>query len=441
VINRVVFFSFLVLTIIFQGGYGSTSRALVWQSNGWMNGSNSQYPRGVKISSYTVLDQMVQYFDNKTMFPKLTQIVVGGHSAGAQTVQRWAAVSTLKTTIPYSIWIGNPNSLLWLSEDRPLDTSNCPTYDYWKEGLTAYPNDYAASLVASGRAAVLANYNSKTIAYARGMQDLGDDSSTCSPYSQGSNRNERFFNFIKRFPVSYPSTIDFVNAGHDGGAMMASQAGLFLDNFNGNGTLAYDFGCPRMQAGDDPNPSGICNSIAAPADAGVFNGFTYQGCYTDKSAKRALGFQAFVGSNSASLCTAACQAAGYSVAGMEFGDECYCGSSISAGNQGPLLEAACTMSCSSNSSQICGGPSRISVFSIGNVTIDTTPVSPPSTGNYTYQGCWTDTGARVLQGVQSSTNDMTVEKCGAFCAAAGTNAFGVEYANREYCSNLLYAQC
>lgn len=104
---------------------------------------------------------------------------------------------------------------------------------------------------------------------------------------------------------------------------------------------------------------------------------------------------------------------------------------MTAGNQGPLLEAACGMACSSNSSQICGGPDRLSVFSTGNVTIDTTPTSPPSAGNYTYQGCWVDTAARVLQGAQSNTNDMTVEKCASFCAAAGANAFGVEYSTRK----------
>lgn len=95
------------------------------------------------------------------------------------------------------------------------------------------------------------------------------------------------------------------------------------------------------------------------------------------------------------------------------------------------------MPCSSNASQICGGPDRLSVFSTGNVTIDTTPTSPSSAGNYTYQGCWVDNAARVLQGFQSNTNDMTVEQCASFCGAAGANAFGVEYSTREYYPNLV----
>jgi len=150
---------------------------------------------------------------------------------------------------------------------------------------------------------------------------LGDDSSTCGPVSQGANRNERFFNFIKRFPVSYPSTIDFIQAGHVAQAMMASPAGqarLFLDK---TGSKAYDFGCPRIQVGDDPFPSGLCNTTGVIEDAGTYNGFTYAGCYTDAGEVRAMPFQAFVGNNNnAATCTAACRAAAYTMAGMEYGD-------------------------------------------------------------------------------------------------------------------------
>jgi len=115
---------------------------------------------------------------------------------------------------------------------------------------------YALSLVNSGRPNILANFQSKAVNYARGTQDLGDDSSSCAPGTAGANRNERFFNFIKAFPPSCADpagnncdTVDFVAAGHDGGAMMASAAGqarLFIDNWSGNNSRAYDFGYPYV---------------------------------------------------------------------------------------------------------------------------------------------------------------------------------------------------
>ena len=132
---------------------------------------------------------------------------------------------------------------------------------------------YGQSLVSQGRSAILANYNSKQIAYARGTQDNGDDSSTCAPGTTGGNRNERFFNFIKAFPISCPDprgsncdTVDLVNMGHDGGGMFASPAGrarLFTDNFYGNGNRSYDFGYPRQQDGDDPFPDPTLNMTSS----------------------------------------------------------------------------------------------------------------------------------------------------------------------------------
>lgn len=108
---------------------------------------------------------------------------------------------------------------------------------------------------------------------------------------------------------------------------------------------------------------------------------------------------------------------------------------LSATTPAQLIEASCTMACEGNSSQICGGPNRLSVFSIGNVTFDVKPVSPAIAGAYKYSGCYVDTGSRVLQGASQATNDMTVEKCAAFCGTAGSNAFGVEYTTQCYCGD------
>lgn len=233
--------------------------------------------KNVNTSSYNVLDQIIQYFDNSTLFPNMHQIVIAGHSLGGQTVQRYAALGQqLNTRTPVSYWVANPDSYVWLSTDRPLSTASCPSYDNYREGytnFTQYPMTYGANLVAQGRSAILANFNSKAVNYARGTLDLGNDASTCAPETAGANRNERFFNFIKAFPVSCadPSgrncdTVDFIAAGHDGGAMMASAAGearLFTDNWSGNGSRAYDFGYPRQQPGDDPYPNPSLNTSSA----------------------------------------------------------------------------------------------------------------------------------------------------------------------------------
>lgn len=176
----------------------SYTSALVWYGSEWSGGGNNQYPHSKRtVSSFNVLDQLVQYFDNTTMFPRMKQIVVAGHSMGAQTTQRYVAVGNqLNTNSPVSYWIGNPNSYAWISQSRPLSTFNCPSYDYYREGYSGFDTygsvtnqTYGVPLVDSGRQKILANFQSKQVAWARGTLDVGDDSSDCRPFSQGGDRN------------------------------------------------------------------------------------------------------------------------------------------------------------------------------------------------------------------------------------------------------------
>lgn len=339
-----------------SAGKGSNTTALVWSSSGWAEGANNQYPyKTTTVSSFAVLDQLVEYFNDATIFPNIEQIVVAGHSLGGQAVNRYAAVGDeLPLRVPISYYVGNPNSYVWFSTSRPLDTSTCPSYDDWRDGFNNYSldNSYGDALVAQGRPAVLAHYNSRSIAYARGTLDTGDDSTTCAPETTGANRNERFFQFIKAFPVSCDpagacSTIDYVVSGHDAGMMFASTSGqyrLFLDNFSGNGSRHYDIGYPRMQAGDDPypDPSLATNATTSPT---VYAGnMTYQGCYSDQSPP-SLTYEAYANSNNTvDLCTSTCAAAGYTVAGVELSTRCYCGNALTS--KAELgVDAGCSLTC------------------------------------------------------------------------------------------------
>jgi hypothetical protein len=242
-----------------------------------------------------------------------------------------------------------------MSLSRPLDSSTCSTYDDWRDGLSNYASDnvYGTSLVAQGRSAVLSLYNSRTIAYARGTLDLGDDSTTCAPSTTGANRNERFFNFIKAFPPTCTiggvcDTIDYVATGHDAGAMFASTSGqsrLFLDNFNGNGSKHYDIGYPRLQAGDDPYPDPSLNTTTTGAPVRTYAGnMTYVGCYSDQS-PQSLSYMAYSdSSNTIEKCTDTCNAAGYTIAGAEFGIECYCGNTLTS-KAVMTVDSGCILTC------------------------------------------------------------------------------------------------
>ncbi|ETN39279.1 uncharacterized protein HMPREF1541_05502 [Cyphellophora europaea CBS 101466] len=376
-----------------RAGRGSTSNALVWQGSQWASGGDNQYPAYpvniTTVSSYDALDQIIQYFDDATLFPNMKQIVIAGHSLGGQTVQRYAAVGNLlRTRTPVSYWTGNPDSYAWFSTDRPLDKSACATYDNWRDGFSNYNNRYGADLVAQGRAAALARYSSRRITYGRGTRDFGDASSGCGPSTTGNNRGERFYNFIKQFPISCTNpttpggacaTVDYVNVTHDAYGMMSSPAGqarLFLDNFNGDGSFAYNFGYPRLQSGDDQYPNPAIAPTARKWTADVYPGnMAYQGCFTNINATT-LAYTAYRGngSNTIAGCTSTCLGLGYSTAGLSWGYDCFCGNAVSS-KAIQTADGACTNTCSGNPDDYCGGDDVLAIYN-STLTPSTNTTSP-----------------------------------------------------------------
>ncbi|KAI4843157.1 hypothetical protein E4T44_06211, partial [Aureobasidium sp. EXF-8845] len=438
------------------GGNQSWTNLLVWKASQWAGGGTNQYPnKAQSVSSYEVLDQLVAWYGNKNNFPNINQIVIAGHSLGAQTVQRYAAVgkplSSVGVTVPVTYWIGNPNSLVWLNSSRPLSTASCADYDSWRDGLfnyTGYPNVYNTGLVASGNAAVQANYAAKSKAYARGTLDMGDDSSSCAPFTTGSNRHERFYYFINWWtptceaPTSatgHCDTVDLVAMGHDGGGMMASAAGqarLFKDNFYGDGVRSFDFGYPRIQSNvDDPYPNPAYNSSSDSTNKTVYAGnMTYAGCYTDSGSRTLATLVYDSPSNTIEKCTTACANAGFSIAGMEYGSQCWCDNKIGPYTQ-KALDLGCSQPCPGNTTEVCGQSGRLSLYSNGTPVQAMAPSNPEVVGNYYFSGCHSEsTSGHALSGPSySDGKNMTLENCAAFCN--GYKYFGVEYAAECYCGS------
>jgi hypothetical protein len=60
-------------------------------------------------------------------------------------------------------------------------------------------------------------------------------------------------------------------------------------------------------------------------------------------------------------CLSACKIGGYSFAGVEFGQECYCGVVVGNGTL-PVDASQCNMPCTGNTTEICGGRSTLSLY-------------------------------------------------------------------------------
>ncbi|KAH6722002.1 WSC domain-containing protein [Leptodontidium sp. MPI-SDFR-AT-0119] len=86
------------------------------------------------------------------------------------------------------------------------------------------------------------------------------------------------------------------------------------------------------------------------------------GCYTDSGLSRTLSTLMWNNNdNTATKCQAACQAAGYLYAGVEFIWECYCGNEIRPpGVQG--LDTSCNTNCAGDGKQTCGALGFLSMY-------------------------------------------------------------------------------
>jgi hypothetical protein len=87
-----------------------------------------------------------------------------------------------------------------------------------------------------------------------------------------------------------------------------------------------------------------------------------------------------------------------------------------------------------NSTQLCGGFCRLTLFTNG-AYIPTT-FTQTSVPGWNYTGCYTDRlSTRALSAYSKFDWDLTVEKCLAFCNATGSRMAGVEYGTQCYCGS------
>ncbi|KAI9648319.1 hypothetical protein NHQ30_002952 [Ciborinia camelliae] len=111
----------------------------------------------------------------------------------------------------------------------------------------------------------------------------------------------------------------------------------------------------------NPAPTG---SSHPPRTAQAISGYKYAGCYADQEPNRSLSGIEFanlgVDAVSNTACVTYCSAKGFSVAGTEYGGQCFCGDSLPT----KTLEASeCNMACDGNGTETCGGGLALSVYS------------------------------------------------------------------------------
>lgn len=213
-------------------GQNVPKETLSW-SGLWPGGSDATAP--APISSYDVFDAMIARLSDGKRFPKLREIVIAGHSAGGQIVQRYAIVGKAPqldpgARIPVHLIVSNPSSYFYFTDWRPVPQKNCADFNQWRYGLAGAPR-----YVTGTDASLEARFVKRNVTYLMGTADTNpkedDLDQSCGGEAQGPYRFARAKYFIayvaRRHPAGTNQTYAFVRGvPHDNRRMFTSSCGL-----------------------------------------------------------------------------------------------------------------------------------------------------------------------------------------------------------------------
>jgi pimeloyl-ACP methyl ester carboxylesterase len=209
---------------------------LRWTLEGWEGGDAAVGP--APASSFDALDAILAKLADRKIFPNLKQVVVAGHSGGAQVVQRYAiagkgeaALTAVGIGVRYVV--SNPSSYAYFNNERPEPAiaASCPRYNNWKYGM----DDRPAYLAEPAISALEQAYVARRVIYLLGTNDTNPNhpalDKTCMAEAEGAYRYARghaYWAVMQARDAGTPhhSLWDVQGVGHDGDKMLTSSCGL-----------------------------------------------------------------------------------------------------------------------------------------------------------------------------------------------------------------------
>ncbi|MBA2683789.1 MAG: alpha/beta hydrolase [Gemmatimonadaceae bacterium] len=224
---------------------------IVWPNRGdsWRSGGAS--PSNPSLSSFDLADELLRKLSDKRNFPKLTHIVVAGHSAGGQFATRYEMSNKVHGKlggVTVSYVVANPSSYAWPTALRPLpvgdgdpaladkealgdsgeavhshfnygpfDSTRAPGYDRWPAGLENRTG-YTAGVSDEQLTRQLVE---RPTTYLLGQVDvlpLGGFDSSPSGMAQGPTRRARgeaFFTYVTKTLGAKHNAIIVPECGHN----------------------------------------------------------------------------------------------------------------------------------------------------------------------------------------------------------------------------------
>jgi pimeloyl-ACP methyl ester carboxylesterase len=217
----------------------------LWSLDGWKDGARALRPQHGP-SSFTVLDMILQALLDRRRFPSLGVVVVAGHSAGGQVVQRYAATSRADAEvrsagITLRYVVANPSTYLYFDDRRvtaegglaAFPRASCPSFNRYKYGLED-ANEYVGS---PDGLALARRYAQRDVTYLLGEEDTNPRApyldTTCAAAAQGASRRERGERYVRYLQLLLGAEIGqrhrhyiVPGVGHDHAGIFGSPCGL-----------------------------------------------------------------------------------------------------------------------------------------------------------------------------------------------------------------------
>lgn len=226
----------LVISPNFKEEANASSGELFWGSS-WRTGADSGNS-GNNISSFSVLDIIIDYLSDQEKFPNLKKITIAGHSSGAAFAQHYAIVNTSESNHPdyeFRYVVAN-NQYFYYPDGKRYNEStgefytptDCTGYNYWPYGFEFAPA-YVDGITQED---LLQQQISRNTVYLLGANDTQTEgtlnTTDCAAILLGSNRLERGRNIFTYFETFYSAEnnhhkIEVEGVGHDASAMFSSD--------------------------------------------------------------------------------------------------------------------------------------------------------------------------------------------------------------------------
>jgi hypothetical protein len=182
-----------------------------WQVAGWQAGDDSVVtPNQKSLSSFTVVDLLLMYLTDRDKFPDLKTITVAGFGAGANFVQRYAALGVAADVIaPQNIelryLVADASAYLYPTATRPIpagkgggmkgfgrpDATACPDYNAYPYGLDRL-NPYGRR---GGANAAKTGYGLHFITYINAVAPDAVVETNCAALIEGADSAARAVNY------------------------------------------------------------------------------------------------------------------------------------------------------------------------------------------------------------------------------------------------------